>query len=134
MMRARCCLMRLSNDRENLYAYPTQESVISFNSGHQTTVNEDQVEQAGQSILSLLDKAAGIAEANRRRATDVEQKPPISCAPPVSALPTWRPRSLLNNSGQIALSSGSILSTPRLKSASCGRMVTVPERTVDNCE
>ena len=49
-------------------------SSISFNSGHQTTVNEDQVEQAGQSILSLLDKAAGIAEDNRRRATDVEQK------------------------------------------------------------
>ena len=109
------------------------ETVISFNSGHQTTVNEDQVEQAGQSILSLLDKAAGIAEDNRRRATDVEQKLTISCAPPVSALPTCRPRSLLNNSGQIALSSGSILSTPRLKSASCGRMVIVPERTVDNC-
>ncbi len=49
-------------------------SSISFNSGHQTTVNEDQVEQAGQSILSLLDKAAGITEANRQRATDVEQK------------------------------------------------------------
>jgi hypothetical protein len=49
-------------------------SSISFNSGHQTTVNEDQVEQAGQSILSVLDKAAAITEANRQRATDVEQK------------------------------------------------------------
>ena len=109
-------------------------SSISFNSGHQTTVNEDQVEQAGQSILSVLDKAAAITEANRQRATDVEQKLTYQLRPPVSALPTWRSRSLLNNSGQIALSSGSILSIPRLRSASCGRMVTAPERTVDSCE
>ena len=50
------------------------ETVISFSSSHQTSVNEDQVEQAGQSILSLLDKATSITEDNRRRATDVEQK------------------------------------------------------------
>ena len=41
----------------------------------------DQLDAAGQTILSLLHKAAGVAEANSRHALDIAQKLSISFAP-----------------------------------------------------
>jgi hypothetical protein len=48
--------------------------VISLNSGLQTSANHDQLDQAGQSISALLDKAAGISEEGRRRAAEIQQR------------------------------------------------------------
>lgn len=49
------------------------ETIVPFNSDYQTAFNEDQLDQAGQSILRLLEKAKGITEENKRRATEVKQ-------------------------------------------------------------
>jgi hypothetical protein len=56
---------------------PQGESVVPFataqrGSGGQD--NRDQLDSAGQSILHLLDRAAGVAEENNRRALDIAQQ------------------------------------------------------------
>ena len=51
----------------------TSEGVIAFaNSGRSN--GPDQLDAAGQSIVQLLHKAAGAAEANSRQALDIAQK------------------------------------------------------------
>src|SRR6202166_3070014 len=50
------------------------ESVIPFASKNAAPDNADQLDQAGQTILKLLHKAAGVAEANSKHALDMAQK------------------------------------------------------------
>jgi hypothetical protein len=50
------------------------ETVIPLVPGSQARDNNDQLDQAGQSILRLLQRAAGVAEENSRHALDTAQK------------------------------------------------------------
>jgi len=51
---------------------PTQQTVIPF-APASTSVNADQLDRAGQTILQLLNKAAGVAEENSRNAIEMAQ-------------------------------------------------------------
>jgi TolA-binding protein len=51
---------------------PTQQTVIPF-APAATPGNTDQLDQAGQTILQLLNKAAGVAEENSRNAIEMAQ-------------------------------------------------------------
>ena len=51
---------------------PTQETVIPF-APASTSGNADQLDRAGQTILQLLNKAAGVAEENSRNAVELAQ-------------------------------------------------------------
>jgi hypothetical protein len=55
-------------------ACTSQKSVIPFTPAAKTPDNADQLDKAGQTILSLLHKAAGMAEANSKHALDMAQK------------------------------------------------------------
>jgi hypothetical protein len=50
------------------------ESVIPFAPKNAVPDNADQLDRAGQTILQLLHKAAGVAEANSKHALDMAQK------------------------------------------------------------
>jgi hypothetical protein len=52
------------------------DSVIPFASGAKGAKSDgaDQLDQAGQTILKLLNKAAGVAEANSQQALEMAQK------------------------------------------------------------
>jgi hypothetical protein len=52
---------------------PTQETVIPLARGS-SPANADQLDRAGQTILQLLNKAAGIAEENSRNAIETAQR------------------------------------------------------------
>ena len=52
---------------------PTQETVIPF-APASTPGNADQLDRAGQTILQLLNKAAGAAEENSRNAIQIAQE------------------------------------------------------------
>jgi hypothetical protein len=51
----------------------TSEGVIAFANSRRSN-GPDQLDAAGQSIVQLLHKAAGAAEANSRQALDIAQK------------------------------------------------------------
>ena len=51
---------------------PTQETIIPF-APAATSGNADQLDRAGQTILQLLNKAAGVAEENSRNAIEIAQ-------------------------------------------------------------
>jgi hypothetical protein len=59
---------RLNNDK-----YPA-DSVIPFAPKGVASESADQLDQAGQTILKLLNKAAGVAEANSKHALDMAQR------------------------------------------------------------
>jgi hypothetical protein len=50
------------------------ESVVPFASKNATSNDADQLDRAGETILQLLHKAAGVAEENCRHALDMAQK------------------------------------------------------------
>ena len=50
------------------------ETVVPFAPANTTSGNADQLDRAGQTILQLLNKAAGAAEENSRKALDMAQK------------------------------------------------------------
>jgi hypothetical protein len=50
------------------------ESVVRFAPRAAVPADADQLDKAGQTILSLLHKAAGVAEENSRHALDMAQK------------------------------------------------------------
>ena len=50
------------------------ESVVPFASKNATSNDADQLDRAGETILQLLHKAAGVAEENSRHALDMAQK------------------------------------------------------------
>ena len=50
------------------------DSVVPFARKNATSNDADQLDRAGQTILQLLHKAAGVAEENSRYALDVAQK------------------------------------------------------------
>jgi hypothetical protein len=52
---------------------PTQETIIPF-APAATSGNADQLDRAGQTILQLLNKAAGVAEENSRNAIEMAQR------------------------------------------------------------
>ena len=51
---------------------PTQDTVIPFGAPS-TSGNADQLDRAGQTVLQLLNKAAGVAEENSRNAIEIAQ-------------------------------------------------------------
>jgi cell fate (sporulation/competence/biofilm development) regulator YmcA (YheA/YmcA/DUF963 family) len=50
------------------------ESAISHNRDNAASIDSSQLDSAGQAILKLLHKAAGVAEANSRHAAEAAQK------------------------------------------------------------
>jgi regulator of sigma D len=50
------------------------ESVIPFAPAAKNVAADDQLDKAGQTILKLLHKAAGVAEGNSKHALDMAQK------------------------------------------------------------
>ena len=50
------------------------DSVIPFAPAAKNVAADDQLDKAGQTILQLLHKAAGVAEANSKHALDMAQK------------------------------------------------------------
>ena len=50
------------------------DSVVPFAPKNAAPNNADQLDRAGQTILQLLHKAAGVAEANSKHALDMAQK------------------------------------------------------------
>src|ERR1700680_3291599 len=50
------------------------DSVIPFAPAAKNVAGDDQLDKAGQTILKLLHKAAGVAEANSKHALDMAQK------------------------------------------------------------
>ena len=61
------------SNRSNGEAYES-ESVVPFASKNATSNDADQLDRAGETILQLLHKAAGVAEENCRHALDMAQK------------------------------------------------------------
>ena len=61
------------SSRSNGEAYES-ETVVPFASKNAASSDADQLDRAGQIILQLLHKAAGVAEENGRYALDMAQK------------------------------------------------------------
>ena len=61
------------SSRSNGEAYES-ESVVPFAPKNAASNDADQLDRAGQTILQLLHKAAGVAEENSRYALDMAQK------------------------------------------------------------
>ena len=61
------------SSRSNGEAYES-ESVVPFAPKNAASSDADQLDRAGQTILQLLHKAAGVAEENSRHALDMAQK------------------------------------------------------------
>ena len=61
------------SSRSNGEAYES-ESVVPFAPKNPASNDADQLDRAGQTILQLLHKAAGVAEENSRHALDMAQK------------------------------------------------------------
>jgi hypothetical protein len=61
------------SSRSNGEAYES-ESVVPFAPKNAASNDADQLDRAGETILQLLHKAAGVAEENSRHALDVAQK------------------------------------------------------------
>ena len=61
------------SSRSNGEAYET-ETVVPFAPKNAASSDADQLDRAGQIILQLLHKAAGVAEENSRHALDMAQK------------------------------------------------------------
>jgi hypothetical protein len=56
-----------------------EKTVIPFTASTSTTSGDaDQLDRAGQTILQLLNKAAGAAEENSKKAIDMAERLPIS--------------------------------------------------------
>ena len=55
------------------FLMPTQDSVIPF-APASTPAHADQLDRAGQTVLQLLNKAAGVAEENSRHAIGLAQE------------------------------------------------------------
>ena len=70
-----------------------------------------QLDAAGQAIMRLLHKAAGVAEANSQQALDMAQKLSISFVRPKTGSRSKRPTSRRTRSGPTVPNSGSIKST-----------------------
>jgi hypothetical protein len=90
------------------------DSVVSFPAKNATKPS-DQLDKAGQTILQLVQKAAGVADQNSRHALGMAQSFPTSCVPRRIALRSWRRKLLLVRAGPSAPSNGSIASIRRLK-------------------
>src|SRR5215472_1744400 len=75
----------------------------------------DQLDKAGQTILQLLHKAAGVAEENSRHALEAAQRLSHQLRAAEDRVAELEARSLLIRKGLTGPSSGSIASTPRLK-------------------
>ena len=85
----------------------------------------DQLDKAGQSILNLLHRAAGVAEENSRHALDMAQK--LSHQLRI-ALRSWKLRSRRIRTALSEPSNGCTRSILRLKTVSCGKRSAVTER------
>jgi hypothetical protein len=96
------------------------ESVIPVAPKNAAPDNADQLDQAGQTILKLLHKAAGVAEANSKQALDMARNSRISFARPKVGLRSWRARLRLIRRNPSALNNGSTKSTRRLRTDFCG--------------
>ena len=75
----------------------------------------DQVDKAGQTILGLLHKAAGVAEANSQHALDMAQKLSHQLRAAEDRIASSRPRWVCTKKKPTAPSSGYTECTPRLR-------------------
>ena len=64
-----------------------ESDVVQLRRGASEPAN-DQLDTAGQTILELIQRAAGVAEENSRHAMEMAQKLSINCARPKIALPS----------------------------------------------
>jgi hypothetical protein len=87
-----------------------------------------QLDKAGQTILQLLNKAADVAEQTADMRSIRRKSWRTSYALPRTVFPTLRRKSRRISSGQSALKSGSIASTPKLRIDFCGRVVSSEAR------
>src|SRR5271155_4075373 len=89
------------------------ESVIPVASAARSggSKEADQLDSAGQTILRLLHKAAGVAEANSRYALDMAQKL------------SHQPRAAENRSRNWKLRLGFIRTKPTVRSSGCTRSI-----------
>ena len=92
--------------------------VIPFAKGSKSSPVDvaDQLDKAGQTILQLLHRAAGVAEENSRSALETAQKLSHSCAQPKIGSPSWKHTSPLIRREPTERSNGFIASTLKLKS------------------
>jgi hypothetical protein len=61
--------------RPGMRTHEKEETVVPFASGKNShSGNPDQLDRAGQTILQLLNKAAGVAEENSRHAIETAQR------------------------------------------------------------
>ena len=79
------------------------DSVVPFASKNAVSDDADQLDKAGQTILKLLHKAAGVAEENSRHALDMARN-----ARPKIGSRSWRLRLSFTEIRRIAPNSGSI--------------------------
>ena len=71
-----------------------EETVVPFAPGKNSHSGDpDQLDRAGQTILQLLNKAAGVTVENSRHAIETAQDFRISCAQPRIGLRSSKPRS-----------------------------------------
>ena len=99
----------------------TENAVVPFAPTDKGTSSNggDQLDKAGQSILNLLHKAAGVAEKNSQHALDMAQKLSHQlCAA----------EQRITGIERSAQSSGSIRSIRKSKTASSGKRVAVREQ------
>ena len=96
----------------------SDSEVIPFARAERTSTSDgaDQLDKAGQTILQMLHRAAGVAEENSRHALHTAQKYRISCVPPRIESGSWRHRSPLISKERTGPNSGFIASILRLKS------------------
>jgi hypothetical protein len=95
------------------------DSVVPFTSKNAVSDDDDQLDKAGQTILKLLHKAAGVAEENSRHAS-WRRSFRISSARPKIGSRSWRLRLSFTEIRRIAPNSGSIRFILKLRSGSFG--------------
>jgi hypothetical protein len=88
-----------------------RSEVIPFARAERTSTSDgvDQLDKAGQTILQMLHRAAGVAEESSTQSSR------INSARPKIGLRSWKRRSLLIRKELSGLSGGFIASTRRLK-------------------
>jgi hypothetical protein len=123
-----------ADPRESLRARAATTPASSRGSGNDckaestsTSGSADQLDKAGQTILQMLHRAAGVAEENSRHALETAQKLSHQLRAAEDRIAELEAESLLIRTEPSGPSSGSIASTRRLKIDFSGRMTGAAE-------
>ena len=108
----------------------TENAVVPFAPTDKGTSSNggDQLDKAGQSILNLLHKAAGVAEKNSQHALDMAQKLSHQLCAAEQRITDLEAEVETHRDRAEAQSSGSIRSIRKSKTASSGKRVAVREQ------